>query len=103
MRKSRVEKFKNLNKVSIGIELVNKRSPKYGYQNFSGDQIKNLIKLCKKFKKKVSYKKREIFGHSILAPLRKIDPGEKFPWKKLSNYKLGNWYLNKKAQVEYWH
>ena len=95
---SRWKKFKNLNKVSIGIELVNK-GHKYGYQNFSGDQIKNLIKLCKNLKKKYRIKKENFLGHSDIAPLRKIDPGEKFPWKKLSNYKLGNWYLNKRLKL----
>ena len=34
-------------------------------------------------------------GHSDIAPLRKADPGEKFPWKKLSKFKLGKWYQQK--------
>ena len=78
--KSRWKKFVNLNKNSIGIELVNK-GHQFGYQNFSKPQIKSLIKLCKNLKKKYLIKKENFLGHSDVAPLRKIDPGEKFPWK----------------------
>ena len=41
-------------------------------------------------KRKYSIKKENFLGHSDIAPLRKIDPGERFPWKKLSKYNLGN-------------
>ena len=88
--KSKWKNFKNLNNNSIGIELVNK-GHKYGYQNFSNEQINSLIKLSKKLKKKYNIKKENFLGHSDIAPLRKIDPGEKFPWKKLSTHNLGKW------------
>ena len=88
---SKWKKFVNLNNNSIGIELVNK-GHKFGYQNFSNVQIKALIKLCKKLKKKYGIKKENFLGHSDIAPLRKIDPGEKFPWKKLSTHKIGKWF-----------
>ena len=45
------ERYKNLNKNSIGIELVNK-GHKYGYQAFTKIQIKKLVNLCKKLKRK---------------------------------------------------
>ena len=48
----------------------------------------SLIKICKKLIKKYKIKKENIVGHSDIAPLRKIDPGEKFPWKKLAKKKL---------------
>ena len=86
--KSRWKEFKNLNTNSIGIELVNK-GHRFGYQNFSKKQIKSLIRLCTNLKKKYSIRKENFLGHSDIAPLRKIDPGEKFPWKKLSIYNLG--------------
>ena len=54
--KSKWKNFKNLNKNSIGIELVNK-GHEFGYENFSKMQIKNLINLCKNLKKKIYYKK----------------------------------------------
>ena len=82
--KSEWGKYKNLNKNSIGIELVNK-GHKYGYQSFTKAQIEILIKLCKKLKKKYKIKNNLILGHSDIAPLRKIDPGEKFPWYYLSS------------------
>ena len=93
--KSRWKNFINLNDNSIGIELVNK-GHEFGYQNFSSLQIKSLIGLCKTLKKKYRIKKENFLGHSDIAPLRKLDPGEKFPWKKLSKYNLGVWYKDTK-------
>ena len=90
--KSKWKKFKNLNDYSIGIELVNK-GHKFGYQSFSYQQISSLITLCKKLKKKYLIKKENFLGHSDIAPLRKVDPGEKFPWKKLGKFNIGKWYV----------
>ena len=97
--KSKWKKITDLNKDSIGIELVNK-GYEFGYQNFSPKQIKSLIRLCKNLKKKYFIKKENFLGHSDIAPLRKIDPGKKFPWKKLSKYNLGNWYSKKEKKIE---
>ena len=91
--KSKWKKFVNLNNYSLGIELVNK-GHKFGYQNFSNRQMKSLIRLCKILKKKYLIKQENFLGHSDIAPLRKKDPGEKFPWEKLSTHKLGKWYKN---------
>jgi len=84
-------KYKNLNKNSIGIELVNK-GHKFGYTNFKKRQLLSLIKICKSLIKKYKIKKRNVVGHSDIAPLRKIDPGEKFPWKRLANNGIGIWH-----------
>jgi len=97
--KSKWKKFTNLNNKSIGIELVN-RGHRFGYQNFTNAQIKQLIILCKKLKKKYRVKKENFLGHSDIAPLRKIDPGEKFPWEKLSKYNLGKWYPRRKTALK---
>ena len=97
--KSKWKKITDLNKDSIGIELVNK-GYEFGYQNFSPKQIKSLIRLCKNLKKKYFIKKENFLGHSDIAPLRKIDPGKKFPWKKLSKQNIGNWYSKKEKKIE---
>ena len=85
------EKLKNLNENSIGIELVNK-GHQFGYTSFKKKQISSLIKLCKKLIKKYKINKKNIVGHSDIAPLRKIDPGEKFPWEYLAKNKVGIWH-----------
>jgi N-acetylmuramoyl-L-alanine amidase len=84
-------KFKNLNKNSIGIELENK-GHQYGYQIFPSKQIIQLIKILKILKRKFKIKNVNITGHSDVAPNRKIDPGEKFPWKKLYKNDLAIWH-----------
>ena len=89
--KSKWKKFKNLNHNSIGIELEN-RGHHFGYENFSNLQIKSLINICKYLKRKYKIKGENFLGHSDIAPNRKLDPGEKFPWKKLSKFNLGVWY-----------
>ena len=97
--KSKWKKFKNLNSKSIGIELVNK-GHQFGYQNFTLKQIQSLIKLCKNLKKKYKIKSENFLGHSDIAPLRKKDPGEKFPWKKLSKLNLGKWYSKNQSKIK---
>ena len=83
--------YKNLNKNSIGIELVNK-GHQFGYTHFRKKQLLSLIKICKILIKRYKIKKKNIVGHSDIAPLRKIDPGEKFPWKYLAKKKIGIWH-----------
>lgn len=95
--KSKWKNFNNLNRNSIGIELVNK-GHEFGYMKFSNSQVRELIKICLKLKKKYKIKDSNIVGHSDIAPLRKLDPGEKFPWQKLKRYKLGVWYKSVKLK-----
>jgi N-acetylmuramoyl-L-alanine amidase len=97
--KSKWKNFKNLNNKSIGIELVNK-GHSFGYEKFSKKQIDKLSILCLLLKKKYRINNSCILGHSDIAPLRKIDPGEKFPWKKLSKKGVGLWYFNEKKNFE---
>ena len=89
--KSKWKHFNNLNKYSIGIEMQNK-GHRINYQNFTKKQIFSLIQLIKKLLKKYKIKKENVLGHSDIAPLRKLDPGEKFPWKLLSKKGAANWH-----------
>ena len=84
-------KYKNLNNNSIGIELVNK-GHQFGYTSFRKKQLSSFIKICKTLIKKYKIKRSNIVGHSDIAPSRKIDPGERFPWKELANKKIGIWH-----------
>ena len=89
--KSKWKKYTNLNDYSIGVELVNK-GHRFGYKSFPNRQIKSLITLCKTLKSNYKIKTENFLGHSDIAPLRKVDPGEKFPWKNLSKFKFGHWH-----------
>ena len=98
--KSHWKNYKNLNKNSIGIELVNK-GHEFGYTNFKKKQLSSLIKICKMLIKKYKIKRENVVGHSDIAPLRKIDPGEKFPWEGLANKKIGIWHdCNNKGLIK---
>jgi len=51
--------------------------------------------------KEYNIKSKNILGHSDVAPERKKDPGEKFPWKHLSQYKIGFWFnINQKKLIK---
>ena len=85
------KKSKLLNKYSIGIEISNPGHD-YEYKKFSSKQINSLIKLLRYLTKKYKIKKQNILGHSDIAPNRKKDPGEKFPWKLLAQKNLCKWH-----------
>ena len=89
--KSKWKNIKNLNKYSIGIEIQNK-GHFINYQSFPKKQISPLIILIKSLLKKYKIKKNNVLGHSDIAPLRKKDPGEKFPWNFLSSRGAAIWY-----------
>ncbi|WP_065616452.1 N-acetylmuramoyl-L-alanine amidase [Pseudomonas moraviensis] len=84
-----------LNSSSIGIEIVNP-----GYKDtptgrlwypYSEAQIQSLITLLKDISQRNGISPRHIIGHSDIAPLRKLDPGPLFPWKRLADEGLGLW------------
>ena len=84
-------KYKSLNINSIGIEITNP-GHNFKYKNFSKKQIFSVVKLSRFLVKKYKMKVNCFLGHSDIAPNRKIDPGEKFPWKFLSKKRIGYWH-----------
>jgi len=96
--KSSWKSFKSLNHNSIGIEITNP-GHEFGYKKFSKKQIFSLLKLSKYLIKKYKIKSNNILGHSDIAPQRKKDPGEKFPWEYLSKNKIGLWHTLKNQEL----
>ena len=89
---------KSLNKNSIGIEITNP-GHEFNYKKFSKKQIISLLRLSKFLIKKYKINLKNILGHSDVAPERKKDPGEKFPWKYLSQNRVGLWHTVKKEEL----
>ena len=97
--KSTWKKTAHLNKYSIGIEIHN---PGHNnkYEKFSFNQITTLKMLIKKLIKRYNINLENILGHSDIAPERKKDPGEKFPWKKLAKSNLAIWHKLKEIDLK---
>ena len=81
---------RDVNAVSIGIELVNP-GHEFGYGDFPEAQVEALIGLLDAIRGRWTIPNGRILGHSDVAPERKIDPGEKFPWKRLALDGHGLW------------
>ena len=83
--------YTNLNDVSIGIELENP-GHEWGYLPFADAQIQALITLCQGIMQRhPRITPRNVIAHSDLAPARKQDPGELFPWHLLAAHGIGLW------------
>jgi N-acetylmuramoyl-L-alanine amidase len=80
----------NVNACSIGIELVNP-GHEFGYRDFAEDQIASLITLCHGILLRHPIPSCRVLGHSDVAPARKEDPGELFPWARLAKAGIGLW------------
>ncbi len=80
----------NINSRSIGIELVNP-GHEFGYRDFAHPQMEALITLCQGILARHSIPGRNIVGHSDVAPARKMDPGERFDWRRLAEAGIGLW------------
>ena len=96
--KSSWRNCKSLNKNSIGIEITNP-GHEFKYKKFTEKQINTLLKLSRYLIKKYNINLKNILGHSDIAPERKKDPGENFPWQYLSQNEVGLWHTIKKQEL----
>jgi N-acetylmuramoyl-L-alanine amidase len=80
----------DINSCSIGIEIVN-GGPLLDFPEFEGPQIDAVIDLCKGIISRHGIRPEGVLAHSDIAPARKIDPGEKFPWPVLYDAGVGHW------------
>ena len=77
----------DVNSASIGIELVNP-GHEWGYRAFPEPQIEALIPLVHDIMSRHGITRGNVVGHSDVAPARKLDPGELFPWGRLARLRL---------------
>src|SRR3954468_14093163 len=80
----------DINSCSIGIEIVNPGHD-WGYPDFPLRQIAAVIALCRGIMLRRTIVPQRVLGHSDVAPARKQDPGEKFPWHSLASSGVGHW------------
>lgn len=80
----------DINSCSIGIEIANAGHPG-GLPLFPNVQIEAVIELCRDCGERWSVPAERVLAHSDVAPVRKVDPGENFPWDILHRWGVGHW------------
>ena len=92
----------DINSCSIGIEIANPGHD-YGYPDFPARQIAAVTALCRSILTRHTIAPARVLAHSDVAPSRKQDPGEKFPWRRLHDSGVGHWVrpapLNEQGDV----
>jgi N-acetylmuramoyl-L-alanine amidase len=77
----------DVNSASVGIEIVNPGHD-WGYRDFPADQVAAVVRLVAQVKDRYEVTRGNVVGHSDIAPARKRDPGELFPWHELARRRL---------------
>jgi N-acetylmuramoyl-L-alanine amidase len=80
----------DLNSRSIGIEIANP-GHEFGYVPFPDKQIRSAVELSRDIVARNKIAARDVVGHSDIAPMRKQDPGELFPWRRFAAAGAGTW------------
>ncbi len=81
----------NINDISIGIEIVNP-GHEFGYRSFPESQMQAVLALSQDIMRRHEISTEGVVAHSDIAPLRKQDPGELFPWAWLAEHGVGLWH-----------
>src|SRR5256886_17481608 len=77
----------DINSCSIGIEIANPGHD-HGYPDFPRRQIAAVTALCRSIFTRHKIPADRVLGHSDVAPARKQDPGEKFPWRLVADFRV---------------
>jgi N-acetylmuramoyl-L-alanine amidase len=80
----------DVNSGSIGVEIANPGHPG-GLPPFGDEQIESVIALAKDIATRWRIAPERVLAHSDVAPGRKQDPGERFPWERLHRAGVGHW------------
>ncbi|MFC6445911.1 peptidoglycan recognition protein family protein [Shinella zoogloeoides] len=80
----------DINSASIGIEIANPGHPG-GLPDFPDAQVRAVVELCLDCGGRWGIAPERVLAHSDVAPIRKVDPGEKFPWARLHAAGVGHW------------
>ena len=91
----------DVNSASVGIEIVNP-GHEFGYRAFPDEQIAALIPLLASIKDRHGVSRGNVVGHSDIAPARKEDPGELFPWWALAKRRLALPSPSRDLMDPYW-
>jgi N-acetylmuramoyl-L-alanine amidase len=91
----------DVNSASVGIEIVNP-GHEFGYRPFPDEQIASVIPLVADIKERHGIGRGNIVGHSDVAPARKEDPGELFPWWELAKRRLALPSPSRDLMDPYW-
>ena len=89
----------DMNSRSVGIEIVNP-GHELGYADFPQAQVEAVIELCRGIVARHAIRPERVLAHSDIAPGRKIDPGEKFPWAALAGAGIGHWVAPEPAGAD---
>lgn len=91
----------DVNSASVGIEIVNP-GHEFGYRPFPEEQVDAVVRLVAEIKDRHEITRGNVVGHSDVAPARKRDPGELFPWHRLARLRLALPRPTRKLMDPFW-